>query len=199
VAIDELINAIRDEATGQAVAIRTRAAEEISRITAAIDAVRLQEREDTLARQKRTWDQEHERAIIEVRRRTRRRTLTARDVLLERVFRRAEEQFPGVLSTTAYLTTLPQRVGEALAFTDGRPVTLRCSRTIVSAVTDVVRGDGNVAVIEDDAIGSGFAAVTNDGALTVDASLESTLRRRKPVLAIEVMQLLPPAESSDVG
>ncbi|MBI4503329.1 MAG: hypothetical protein HY700_19500 [Gemmatimonadetes bacterium] len=161
-------------ARAEADAIAAAAAERIGRRRAAVL--------DTLERERRT---EVERRLLHPRREARRLVLEARHALVQRVFAAARNRLSEALDSAAYRTTLQGRLEEALACVGDRPVTLRSYPRLTGEIERLIAQ--RARVVEDPAVGAGFKAVTDDGTLEVDGTLEARLHGLAAVLSLEIV------------
>jgi vacuolar-type H+-ATPase subunit E/Vma4 len=106
--------------------------------------------------------------------------------LVARVFATAREKFAETLENPAYQAMLPARLEEAMACVGDRAVPLRAHPRLAAALARPV---GERATIrEDPAVGAGFRAVTEDGTLEVDCTLEARLQTLTPILSLELLK-----------
>jgi vacuolar-type H+-ATPase subunit E/Vma4 len=118
-----------------------------------------------------------------------RATLLAKTRVVDRVLQRAKTLLREAARGNAYGSTLADEVTEAVAFVGVEGATVHCSNDLEPAVRDALRATPGVSIKGMD-VGSGFVAVSKDGAVRVDGTLEARLERLAPALAIEIHQRL---------
>lgn len=131
-----------------------------------------------------------ERDLARARREAQARVLAARARLLDRVDRAVQGMLPGVLKQPGYQHWLRGALEEALAGAGDAPVTIRCSPELADMVRRLWAGRPGTSVTADATVGSGFRVRTVDGAVEIDATLESRLARERSRLALRALALL---------
>jgi vacuolar-type H+-ATPase subunit E/Vma4 len=134
-----------------------------------------------------------EQALAKARHRARAQILAARGALLERVFAAVRELLPDVVTTAAYRDRLPAELERTLEFVGDEPVVLRCMPQLAPTLTRLVRSNGRLRIEPDATIAAGYRVVTAGGTLEVDATLEASLERLRPRLALAALAALAPA------
>jgi vacuolar-type H+-ATPase subunit E/Vma4 len=189
--LEHLLEALERDAAAQAEQILAQARAEADRIsTASAAALERRCREATAAHDSaRVREVEH--AVTLARREARRSLLEARERLLERVFAAARGELPAAAAGSAYRASLPTTLRGALSAVGGDHAVIHCSEALAPELERArPRGAKTVSVKVDPAGGSGFRVVSADGAVEVDATLESRLDRLRSVLARRVLAQL---------
>lgn len=183
---EERARALLAEAAERAREIRRRAGEEVELRRAA----RLEEH-------RRRFEAEAARREAEVRREIAEETLAARSAVLERIFEEAAARFRDTLGTDAYLRVLPTHLEEALRFVDPRrrEAEVVVSDELEAKVRELLAdggregspGEGPVRVAVEDGAPPGVTVRTTDGHVVVDNTLPGRLHRRRPSLAMRLV------------
>ena len=193
--LDQLIAALGEDADQQAQSELEQARAEAARITAETRDEIVRRRAETLGRLETDLREETERELVETRRRSRGLVLGARQQLLDRVFMAAETRLPDLLDEPAYLSALPGELAVALSYIGEDPAIIHCSPPLAETIGALVAGREGITVQPDDAVGSGFTAVSGDGYVTVDVTLNARLERLRPQLSLEVLRELEESSS----
>lgn len=185
-ALEHLVGTLTREAEAEAAVIRAAAEAEAGAIRARSERACTARRTASGAARE---DRRHaavERAVAVARRVARGETLTARWRLIDRVFTAARANLGGAMERPEYRAALAREVEAALSCLGGRPATVRCHPSLSPVLEPLVRARPGVRVQPDGAVGAGFRAVSDDGSLDIDGTLEGRLASRAPRLAIEV-------------
>lgn len=193
--LDQLIAALGEDADAQAQSEVERARSEAARIAADARDEIVRRRAEALGRLEADLREETERELVDARRRSRRLVLGARQQLLDRVFAAAEARLPHLLDQPAYTAALPGELASALSYLGTDPATIHCSASMVGPIRALIAGWEGITVQPDDAVGSGFTAVSGDGYVTVDVTLDARLERLRPQLSLEVLRELEESRS----
>lgn len=127
--------------------------------------------------------------VASVRRECREEVLRARDEHLDRVFRHAATLLPDAARSPRYLESLDVRVREAVSYLADREWRLRCSPEHLEKIRGALAATEHEGEISaDPELETGFLVEAHDGSVTVDATLSTRLRRRRPWLAVEVLR-----------
>ena len=189
--LETLIATLQGEAEAEATGELARARAEADAIAAAAADRIGRRRAAVLGSLERERRVEVERRLLESRHQARRMLLETRQALVQSVFEAARTRLPPALDGAAYRATLPHRLEEAMACVGDRPVTLRASPPLAA---ELARLSGKRArVVEDPAVGAGFKAVTDDGTLEVDGTLEARLHGMAALLSLEILARLGPS------
>jgi vacuolar-type H+-ATPase subunit E/Vma4 len=116
--------------------------------------------------------------------------LVARDSLLDRVELRLKERIRDAISDRAYLEGLAAEVHDALGRLPPGPTRLRAVEALCPRLAKAVSGFDDVRVEASTEVGVGFVAVSRDGSVEVDATLETRLAHVWPRLAVAVLSEL---------
>jgi len=190
VPLGELLAALTREAERDAARLRADAA---ARATAIADGAAAQAnrvRAAQLGERESQWRAEAERALGAARHAARAQVLAARDALLERVHAAVRARLPELVDDPAYRAVLSRDVRAALAYLGDEPVTLRCTPALADAVRALVADDARVRVEPGAAVGTGVRAVSADGAVEVDNTLEGRLDRLRARVSFAALHRL---------
>jgi vacuolar-type H+-ATPase subunit E/Vma4 len=177
VPLGDLLSALTREAERDAARLR---ADAEARATAIADAAAAQAdraRAVQLGERESQWRAETERALAAARHTARAQVLAARDRLLERVLAAVRARLPALVDDAAYRAVLARDVQAALAYLSDEEVVLRCTPALAPAVGALVAGNARVRVAPDAAVGTGVRAISADGVVEVDNTLEGRLDR----------------------
>jgi len=188
--LEHLLEALERDANAQIDQLLAQARAEANRITAAATAALAQRRGTATDARERTRRREVEQAVTRARRTARRSVLEARERLLERVFAAARGELPAAAAGPGYRAGLPAALDGALAAVGHEQVVIRCPEALARDLEQLRPESESVSVVVDPATGSGFRLTTADGAVEVDATLESRLDRLRPELARRVLAQL---------
>jgi vacuolar-type H+-ATPase subunit E/Vma4 len=178
VPLGDLLSALTREAERDAGRLRAEAEARATAITAAAATQVDRARAERLGEREAQWRAEAERALAAARHAARAQTLAARGQLLERVLAAVRACLPALVDDPAYRAVLARDVQAALAYLGDEPVVLRCTPSLADAVRALVAGNARVRVEPDAAVGTGVRAVSADGVVEVDNTLEGRLGRQ---------------------
>jgi vacuolar-type H+-ATPase subunit E/Vma4 len=177
VPLGDLLAALTREAERDAARLRAEAEACATAIAAAAAAQVERARAEQLGGREAQWRVDVERALAAARRTARAEVLAARGRLLERVLAAVRTCLPALADDAAYRSVLARDVEAALAYLGDEPVTLRCTPALADAVRALVTDKPRVQVEPDAAVGTGVRAVSADGVVEVDNTLEGRLDR----------------------
>lgn len=188
-ALAKLIAALERGAEEEVRRIREEADAEFGRL---VEEVRT--RVDGRRARERAWLQERLRGETEsrlsaARLEAKHTVLAARDGMLERVLEAARGRLPHAIADPRYLESLPFELERAFGFLPHGGVVL-CSPEITSVVRESLGGFANVEARPGLDTGNGFIAVSADGSIHVDGTLEARLAAAWPELAIHIAGLV---------
>jgi vacuolar-type H+-ATPase subunit E/Vma4 len=186
VALEKLIEVLRQGTEAEAAAILTAARTEADAIRARTEAEVAERRGREQAAREAERASAIELALTTGRRTARREELEARQRVLDRVFAAAAAEFGAALERPEYRAALQALVTEAVGCLGGREGTLRCHPTLQRDLKRIVGSRPALRVVGDPATGSGFKLLSDDGAVEIDGTLEDRLVRRATRLAVEV-------------
>jgi vacuolar-type H+-ATPase subunit E/Vma4 len=180
------------------------AEEEVARRLAVAHAtaeeIRVTTETERLARRREAVDQcraqlahDTEAACAAARFRTSGAVLEARARFLDRVFV-AAEQAAGRLGPSPQLETcIDGMVGDAIAYLDPEQCRLRCAAPFRSMMEGALGrlGATQLNVVEDPTISLGAVLESDDGRVSVDATVVGQMRRRRAALAIAAVSVQP--------
>jgi len=190
--LPDLLAALERDAGAQTEAILAAARAEAERVASETEARVAGQRAAARATTEAAHRGELERDLARVRREAQARVLAARTRLLDRVNRAVQQLLPGAISQPGYLETLGAAMREATAGVGDAPAEIHCTPSLVAPVRRLVAGRAHTAVTADAGVGSGFRLRTTDGAVEIDATLESRLARERVPLALAALALLEP-------
>jgi vacuolar-type H+-ATPase subunit E/Vma4 len=190
VALEHLLAALERDAEATAEAELSAARAEAVRIEAESAARVEQRRASFVAKRERELRAAGATAAAEVRRRTRRAILEARQRLLDRVFTAAEHRLRAAVDDPAFVERLGEYLAEARTYLGDGPVIARCRPELAARVRRLAAKAKSVTVVTDPAAGTGIRLSAADGAVEVDNTLDARLARLRPRLALEVLQRL---------
>jgi vacuolar-type H+-ATPase subunit E/Vma4 len=186
VALEHLIEVLRQGTEAEVAAILGAARTEADTIRARNEGEVAERRAREQAAREAQRASVIELALTTGRRTARRAELEARQRLLDRVFAAAAAEFGAALERPEYRASLPALVTEAVGCLGGREGTLRCHPTLQRELKRIVGARPGVRLVGDQAAGSGFKVMSDDGAVEIDGTLEDRLLRRATRLAVEV-------------
>lgn len=189
-ALEHLLAALERDAEATAEAELSAARAEAVRIEAESAARVEQRRASFVATRERELRAAGATAAAEVRRRTRRAILEARQRLLDRVFTAAEHRLRAAVDDPAFVERLGEYLAEARTYLGDGPVIARCRPELAARVRRLAAKAKSVTVVTDPAAGTGIRLSAADGAVEVDNTLDARLARLRPRLALEVLQRL---------
>lgn len=197
--LDDLLDALQRDATGEAQRILEEAEREAASISAASDDAYTRRRNDYLTERAREFHLEANAEIGMARRRAQEGLLTARSNVLERVFAAAYQQLPEAIRSDAYRAALPSHVSEMLKYFGDGKVVVTCPPVLEGDVRTTLSGHDNVELQTADPKSSGVSAYSADGSLTVDNTLEARIRQLQDVLQIEIARRIEGNECHPIG
>lgn len=190
-ALDELLAALEREADRTARQLIAGAMAEAGRIAAESEQVVAAHRDAAVGSAAQAQRAAVERAVADAGHLARRDTLAARELLLQRIVSAVRSALPDAVTRERYVASLPARVAAAAAcFADREPLVLRAPRVLIDVLRPIADTYPAVTLQESDQGGSGFHLSTVDGAVDVDATLESRLDARRVAIARQALQLL---------
>ena len=193
--LERLLASLERSAETEAERLVAEARAEAARLTEEASERRRRRREITLADRSTAWHAESARPLADARERARADVLAARNRLIERVLSAARARFPVAIRREAYTAALPRRLEEALSYVGGRTTVVRCPPTLAGAFHVLLGEQPGLVLDVDERVAPGFVLVADDGALSVDATLEGRLVAAGPALALEITALAFPSES----
>lgn len=139
----------------------------------------------------------HERACAEAGAQTARAILESRDRLLERALAAAESAIAALPRSPELTSSIENLVGKGLSYVDAGHRALRCSRVSQPVIVDVLRSlkCGDVPIAIDDSLSTGAIVESDDGRVSIDATLVGQLRGRRQALSIAALAETPPGSS----
>ena len=180
------------EADGQARigAILGKAQEQVGRICADAQSLAAERRSEVLREAELQLRREGNRRLATARAEARKRTLEARDELLDRVFGAARQALSAALDGSEARSQLIRRSLRALSHMPDGPVVFTCSSDVAPILEAALTDRADVRVESDPEVAGGFRAVGGKGSLVVDATFPNLLDIDRPALAIAVLQRL---------
>ena len=185
-ALDELLEAIEDEARCTMGAELERGRGDAARIAAEAEARAVRTRAEALRREQEKLAGELEPELASARLSARREVAEARRRLAARVLQEMERQIPRVVLEERYLETLPRQLEESLTYLGEVPVQVRATPAIAVRLEGIVKTRPRISVESDPSVTAGFRLLTLDGAFVLDATLDAALARRRRELEIEI-------------
>jgi vacuolar-type H+-ATPase subunit E/Vma4 len=191
VSLDTLLASLEREADAEIARTLAEAQAAAAALTAEAE-VRLAARRDTTVRRStETRRAALERSLADARRTARERVLTARALMLDRVFAALADALPDVGRGAAYQASLAAELREALAFTRDPCLAVRCAPAVAPALRrEIARAERTVAIRPDPQVAGGFVLASGDGRLEVDATLTTRLEQRRRGLALAALAAL---------
>jgi vacuolar-type H+-ATPase subunit E/Vma4 len=175
--LGDLLSALTREAERDVARLRADAEARAAAIAAAGRARVDRARAEQLGEREVQWRADAERGLALARHAARARVLAARGWLLERVLAAVRARLPALVDDPGYRAVLARDVQAALAYVSDEAVVLRCTPALVHAVRVIVADRAGVRVEADAAVGTGVRAVSADGVIEVDNTLEGRLDR----------------------
>jgi len=194
VSIERLLATLERSAEVEAEQILNAARAEAARLAAEANERRRKGRDLTLAERAVTWRSDNALALAEARRRAGAVVAAAQQRLVQRVFAAVKRRFSDAICSDSYRAALPGHLDEALGYVGDRAAVVRCPRAIEAAVRALVTRRSGVTVEADDDAAAGIVVQTDDGALTVDATLEGRLAALSRGLALHIARAARPPE-----
>jgi len=192
-ALEQLVQVLRQGAEAEAAAILANARTEADAIRSRTEAELAERRDAVLATREAERRAALELALADARRAARREVLEARQRLLDLVFAAAQARFPAALEAGEYRAALPAQVTEAVTCLADRKGTMRCHPALHQDLKRLVAGRSGLRLVADQAVGAGFKLASEDGAVEIDATLEDRLTRLASRIAVEVATRLEAA------
>lgn len=192
-ALDHLLAALERDAGTQAEALRAEARATAAAVTRAADERVAKRRHDALAAREATVRKSAESALVEARRTSRQRVLSARQRTLDDVFAAAHALLPEAVNGPSYRAAVSRHVVDAVEATGDEPVVIRCPEALVPVVRTIVASSTRVTVQGEPAAPPGIVVTTTDGVIEVDQTLGGRLERLRARLALEVLARLDTA------
>jgi vacuolar-type H+-ATPase subunit E/Vma4 len=186
VGIDELVSRLEHDADARIAELQARARAEVTAIADTADQASARARAGTLAGLRAQRRTRLEREVVGARQAARAAQLRAEHAFLDRVMTRAGELLETMERDEAYVSSLPGRLVEALAFVDPRGARVRCRPSLAAAVRLAVAAR-DVTVEEVAGMAVGFTVVAGDGSVEVSDTLPARLERLRPRLLIELL------------
>jgi vacuolar-type H+-ATPase subunit E/Vma4 len=190
--IETLLATLEREADAEITRVMDEARVRAAELTRAAEQRLAERRAATLGKRETEARAQHERALAGARLAARARVLEARAALLDRVFRELRAVLPDIARSDAYRRNLAAQWRRLHAFVGDRPATVRAMPALTAALRRLIHTNGHIRVQPDSHMTAGFCVATVDGALEVDASLQSRLERLRPQLALEALAALSP-------
>jgi vacuolar-type H+-ATPase subunit E/Vma4 len=192
-ALEQLVQVLRQGTEAEAAAILANARTEAEAIRVRSDAELAERRGAVLAAREAERRAAIELALADARRAARREVLEARQRLLDRVFAAAQARFPAALEAGEYRAALPAQVAEAVACLADRKGTMRCHPAIHQDLKRLAAKHAGLRLVSDQEVGAGFKLASDDGAVEIDGTLEDRLTRLASRVAVEVVTRLEAA------
>jgi vacuolar-type H+-ATPase subunit E/Vma4 len=189
VALEHLLATLERDAEADAAAALHAVRAEGERIAAETAARLWRQRERRRAAAEAELRGATERAVAEVRHRTRAEVLEARRRFLDRVFAAATAALGEAARLPALLERLPADLAEARAYLGEGRIRVRCRPALAERLGGLARGDPALSIEPDPEAGTGVRLVAEDESVEVDHTLETRLAHMGPVLALEVLRL----------
>lgn len=188
--IDTLLATLEREAEAEIARVLDDARARAAELTRATDEKIAARRGQLLGPREIAARAEHERVLADARRAARASVLEARAALLDRLFVAIRAILPQLAGSAAYRGTLARQLQRLSAFAGDQRVTIRCMPALTATLRRLIKANGHIRIQPDEGISAGFCLTTADGALDVDASLESRLERLRPRLALDALAAL---------
>jgi len=186
-ALAELLRALEEQGAERREEELARARETCEQILEASRGALALRREAFLARVRRDEEESARRTLSRARSEAARAVLVARDSLLDRVERGLKERIRDAPSDRIYVEGLAAEARDALGRLPPGPARLRAPAALSPRLAEAVSGLDGVRVEASPEVGVGFVALSRDGTVEVDATLEARLAQVWPRLAVEVL------------
>ena len=181
--LDQLLAALERDARTEADRLLAEARAAADAIRDASDAAVAEQRRAATGEHERALQQESERLLAEARLAARHEVLSARERLLDRVFAAVRAAVPEAIQGAQFRQGLPQRVRAGLScFAGDEPLVVRCHPSLGEELRTLLNGRANMR-IESDPQTFGLSFQTEDGRVTVDATLGARIDGRRAPLA----------------
>lgn len=189
--IESLLARLEAEVEERDAAIEAEANRQAAEIVAAADRAVCEERVTFHHARELELRRDLDAAVADARHAANAETLTARERLLERVFAEAARGISALTDDARLLDSLPERLTSAQRFIGDAAFVVRCTPALLEALKHVAEG---VTIEATGDVGTGFVVETDDGALTIDATLERALERRRREIAARLLARLEELE-----
>jgi vacuolar-type H+-ATPase subunit E/Vma4 len=186
-ALAELLRALEEQGAERREEEIARARETCEQILEASRGALALRREEFLSRVRRDEEELARRILSRARSEAARAVLVARGSLLDRVEQGLKERIRDAPSDRTYLEGLTAEIRDAIGRLPPGPARLRAPEALSPRVAEAVAGLDGVRVEASAEVGVGFVALSRDGSVEVDATLEARLAQVWPQLAVEVL------------
>lgn len=188
-----LLGALEHDAESRIAADREAAAREAAAIRLESERRLSQRREATTRTVTASLAERRAEALALATRRVRGTVLESRDRAINRVLERIRSLATVPVTDALDRTHLQELAREALGYVDGETVILRASPDLVPALGQSRGAGSRIRIHPDPTITAGSIIGTEDGRVTVDATLAGWLEGREPELRIIIAQMLEQA------
>jgi vacuolar-type H+-ATPase subunit E/Vma4 len=186
--VEALLRNLEREGRTRTAAIRSEADAELARIRADADDARARTLSDALGDAEIVLRLELGGQLAEARVQAQQRVLLARQALLDRIFDEARAHLAEALNDPDSQAALVSRAESALRHMPEGPVEIRCPDAVASVLGQALSGREGLRIEIDEEVAPGFRVIGANGALEVDATLETLLEIHRPALSIDVLQ-----------
>jgi vacuolar-type H+-ATPase subunit E/Vma4 len=187
-ALQQLLDALREQAAERRDAERARADAQVEEIRTR-SRMGLDRRRSDFIRQAREEERAAaHRAIAQAQSEAAERLLTSRARLLQRVRHALERRLATATDDPDYRLSLQGVLWASLERLPVGAIVVRTSPGLESALIGAVGGRGSVRVEPVPGMGTGFSALSAETGLEIDATLETELHHAWPRLAVAVMR-----------
>ena len=187
-ALQQLLDALREQARERRDVEQAQADAQVEEIRARSRRA-LQRRRAELIRQAREEESAAaHRAIATAQSEATRTVLTSRAHLLQRVRHALEKRVASAQDDPSFRASLQHVLRKSLDRLSDGPVTVRARPGLESSLIEAVGGRSSVRVEPVPGMGTGFVAVSVEGGIEIDATLETELEHAWPRLAVGVMR-----------
>jgi vacuolar-type H+-ATPase subunit E/Vma4 len=186
--VEALLRSLEREGRTRTEAIRSEADAKLARIRADADDARVRTLSSALRDAEAALRLELGEQLAEARSQAQQRVLVARQTLLDRIFDEVLGHLAEALDDPAAHATLVTRAESALRHMPAGPVEIRSPDAVASVLGQALSGREDLRIEIDEDVAPGFRVIGANGALEVDATLETLLEIHRPALSIDVLQ-----------
>lgn len=173
--LQDLLNALRQQAATRRSEELARARAEAGRIRTEAEAALERRRRDFVAQAREDEEAVARRVVAHARAEAAEGVLAARDRFLHRVRTALEERISGLEDDPDYRRTMADDLRDAVDRLPDGPVVVRTRPSLAPLVREVVAGEARMAVETSEDMGHGFVAVASGKGVEIDATLEARL------------------------
>lgn len=185
-----LLGALERDAEARMAADRQAAAHEVAELHAESERRLSQRREAATRAATATLEEARARELALATRRVRSTVLESRERALDRVLQRIHALAAAPGADAAGNTGLLELASAALSYVEGESALVRATPELVLPLSQRLTSEPRPRVVADPTIPAGAIITTEDGRVTVDATLAGWLQSREPEIRMLIVRLL---------